>query len=65
MTLQVNTHAGPIVCAFNIWLNMIDYLQVWDIGGQSISSKMLPSYIYGSQASIQEIILYHYVWNAY
>ena len=23
-------------------------LQVWDIGGQSISSKMLPSYIYGA-----------------
>ena len=26
-------------------------LQVWDIGGQSISSKMLPRYIYGSTVS--------------
>ena len=65
MTLQVNTDGGPIVCAFNIWLNMLDYRQVWDIGGQSISSKMLPSYIYGSQASIQDILSYYHIWNAY
>ena len=45
MTLQV-----PLAWTFVV-LFILCVKQVWDIGGQSISSKMLPSYIYGSQVS--------------
>ncbi len=31
-------------------------LQVWDVGGQSISGKMIDKYLYGAQVSINQYL---------